>query len=310
METKQIMSLALAIAIGALVFSAALIPAISMATDTEDTFTNEGLRYIKATSEDTYTLVWDPATPGKATVNDEDYTIWSPGDGNKSISIVMVPDSGIVRYNINSSGVIIAIQIVGLGVLSVTDGFSLTYESGTYSITNGTQTITGTSDNIYAIGNGEYVLKNPNDRSFLIEDSEVFGMGVTTVLAWNNGFQIEGDNFQIDGDTDNIEVSTFNEGSSTFVITNVADDLTVVNNYVDLYTLNKVTFTVTGTPTEGDPVTVNATYSYFLVPYEVTAELTIHADGPTRAILGMIPIIAVLGLLVGIVTIGYMKFRN
>lgn len=300
MEIKTIITVVIAGMLGALVFGV-MLPIFAETTSADTTFTNEGLPYIRATAEDNYRLVWDPATPEKATVNEEEYIIWKTGDGTKNISLIMIPDKGIIRYNMGSNGVLNSNQVVGLGTLNATNGFTFSYSNGTYTITNESQTITGTSTEIYAIGNGgNYVLKNPTDRSYLVENSEIFGMGVTNVIAWNNGFQIEGDNFQIDGEIDNIEVSTFSTGTATFTITNVADDLQMVNGYNGLYTLNKATFTTTGTPAEGDPVTVNATYNYFLVPAEVTAEKTNHPNGATTALMNLLPILIGIGLVIGI----------
>lgn len=303
MDNKIVM-ISIAAVIGIIVLGSVLMPILDDSTATTDTFTNEGyLPYLKITSNDSYSMSFDVSSPNKATVNGEEYTIWKDGDGNRNISIIMIPDVGIVRYNHGPNAAdFVSVQGIGFGLTN--GSFSFTYENGSYTMTYGTTTQTNTADVIYAIGNGgSFVLKNSNEKSYVVEDSEIFGMGVTTVLAWNNGFQIEGSNFQMEGNADNIDISTFSTGTASFEISNVADDLTAVSGHEELFTISKVTFTATGTPLSGDPVSVDATYSYFLVPNEVTAERSVHFTDGQNAIFAAMPVMIILAILLGVVAL-------
>lgn len=275
------------------------------------TFTNEGyLRFTEIDDTESYVMSWDVATFEKATVNGEDYTIY-PDISNRinNVSIFMIPNVGIIRFNTTGGG-FASNQVVGLGALNVNAGFEISLNEGTYTITNDqNSTLTGSYTTAYCLDpEGEYVLKLPSENAFVTDNSKVFGMGVTNVLAWNNGFQVEGDNFQINGDVESIEVSTFSTGSASFSVTNVADDLTAVNHYENLYTINKITFTTTGTPVSGDPVTVNATYNYFLVPYKVTAE----PDNPDtfKNMVRIVPLIALVALVAAAAGMIYFKGKE
>ena len=303
MEKTNLLTLVVTLTVGIILAGSLLMPVLSDATTTERTFTNDGKSYIKTDSNGIYTLTWDPADPENAIVNGESFTIWSPEDGTKNISIVMIPEIGILRYNHGpNAGDFISIQAVGFAY-SFTQSFTLTYENGTYTFVGAT-TVTGTSDAIYAIGpNGDFVLKNPTDAAYVNPDSEIIGMGVTTVTFWNNGFQVS-------GTADDIEVYVYNLGSGTsaIVTSDVESDYTVLSKYLDLSTIKQVTFTATATPTEGDPVVKDCTYNYFLVPYNVTAELSQHLDPAEITLLNALPILIIIGLVLA--GVGAIFIRN
>lgn len=294
----KIVGVALAAFVSLVVLAAVLMPILDDATATHETFTNDGKSYIKTTSEGKYTLTWDPADPNNAVVNGESFPIWSPGDGVKNISILMIPEIGIMRYNHGSGeSDFVSIQAVGFA-FSFTQSFTFTYENGAYSIVGAT-TVTGTSDEVYAIGpNGDFVLKNPTDAAYVNPDSEIIGMGVTTVTFWNNGFQVS-------GSADDVEVYVYNLGTGTtaIVTSDVDSDYAPVSGYVDLSTLKQVTFTATATPTEGDPVVKDCTYNYFLVPHEVTAELSQHLSGNQIELLDVIPVLVIVAILLGVIAL-------
>lgn len=297
MDNKIVM-ISIAAVIGIIVLGSVLMPILDDATATTDKFTNDGKSYIKTTSEGKYTLTWDPTDPNNAVVNGGSFPIWSPGDGVKNISILMIPEVGIMRYNHGAGeSDFVSIQAVGFA-FSFTQSFTFTYENGAYSIVGAT-TVTGTSDEVYAIGpNGDFVLKNPTDAAYVNPDSEIIGMGVTTVTFWNNGFQVS-------GSADDVEVYVYNLGSGTtaIVTSDVDSDYAPVSEYVDLSTIKQVTFTATATPTEGDPVVKDCTYNYFLVPHEVTAERAQHFSDGQIAIFAAIPVMIILAVLLGVVAL-------
>lgn len=319
METKQIMSLALAIAIGALVFSAALIPAISMATDTEDTLTNKG--YFKMSyfdSSDSHTISWTYENPSTLTVDGEDMEI---GFKVKNSNVTIVADTNwLLRYYTDGNGAGRAIRYIpstGNTVDALSDSthtISLALSGGTLSGTIAGTSVSSTYTEAYVISeDGEYVMKNANEPAFIKGDSQIFGFGMTALNTSTGVQPSPGTGFKFTGDYDDGVTGSVWRGSVNTSITDINVNVTPVNGYVDLYTFESITATAELTETVSEETVVTETeltYNYVILPAEVTAELAIHADGPTRAILGMIPIIAVLGLLIGIVTIGYIKFRN
>lgn len=299
---KKIIMISISAALVVIVLAGVLMPVLDDATATQDTFINDGYaRYTEIGANESYTMSWDSTTPEKVTVNGDDYEIWKNGDGNRNISILMVPDHGIVRYNHGSSAYA-STQIIGLGTLAISDSYTVTLDNGTYTITNSANTsVTGTFTTAYIVDpDGEYILKNSNERAYLVSgstiiaDSSLIAMGVTTVTSWSNGFQITGTLADYD-------VEVFNPAVNTFVISDVADDRQTVTGYNDLYTLSKITFNVTDS-NDAD-IDVDATYSYFLVPYEVTAERAVHFTDGQNAIFGAIPIMLIAALLVGIVAL-------
>lgn len=299
MEIKTYVLMAVSVITAAVVFGACL-PVFADTTQANDTFTNEGyLRYTEIDATESYTMSWDITTPEKVTVNGDDYEIWKNGDGTRNISILMVPDHGIVRYN-HASSVYVATQVIGLGTLSLGNSYTVTLNNGTYTVTDAENTsITGTFTTAYILDpDGEYILKNSSDRAYLVSgstiiaDSSFIAMGVTTVTSWNNGFQITGTLADYD-------VEVFNPAVNTFVISDIADDKKEVNGYNDLYTLSKITFNVTDS-NDAD-IDVDATYSYFLVPYEVTAERSVHPEGATLTLMELLPVLIGAGLLIGVV---------
>lgn len=314
METKQIMSLALAIAIGALVFSAALIPAISMATDTEDTFTNEGYYTMdKVASDSDFVLTMNYGSPiidisGKTIdmsqaglTTGKAYTIMG---GDNFVLRYMPATTPYVQYFGDQSVTPTFLTAVSAGskvTVTVSDGSIVFASTDTSYSTPATLTL---SENTYCInpeGKGAYTMKKADNTAYIVKDTDIIVLdGITSLATTDVGIFATG---TIDGDLD---ASTF-RGTTTYDVSfrDFEYTTTAVNGYEDLVKLEKVEFVATQNSTDYD-----VTYSYFIVPTEVTAELSIHADSTTRAILNMIPIIAVLGLLIGIVTVGYMKFRN
>ena len=312
MNVRNIIMISITVAIGAVILAGVLVPAVAQGVKTEETFSNvtdKSIPFMKITDDDTYTMTWTESKPYVLTVNGEDITIWTPGDGNKNISIFEIPEVGIIRYNMGNNGTVqnTIYQIVGPSVtITPKANLTVTATNGTISIQSGTNTAyTTTADVVYGVGDGDFVLKQPTQNAYMTTDSEYFGMGVTEVSAWNDGFQIEG---TIEGTIeDGPTVSLFAHAVDNVTVSNETAVYDTVSGYTDLYTLSKITFTAT--TTAEDPTSVNATYNYFLVPAEVTAELSIHADGPTRTILSMIPIFVALGLIVAIASVVYVRNR-
>lgn len=307
----KIPMVAISAAIVVIVLAAVLMPVLGDATTTEDTFSNvtdKTIPFMKITNEDTYTMTWTESKPYVLTVNGEDITIWKTGDGNKNISIFEIPGVGIIRYNMGTNGTVqnTIYQIVGPTVqITAKANLTVSATNGAISIQSGTNTAyTTTADVVYGVGNGDFVLKQPTQDAYMTADSEYFGMGVTEVSAWNDGFQIEG---TIEGTIENgPTVSLFAHAVDNVTVSDEAAVYSEVSGYVGLYKLSKVTFTAT--TTDESPSSVSATYNYFLVPTEVTAERAQHLAPNEIAILGAIPALIIVALLIGVLAI-FMRSR-
>ena len=128
-----------------------------------------------------------------------------------------------------------------------------------------------------------------HERDDFFVASDLFAEGVTTVNGyWGNVIKIAGDISSVTID--------YVLGGQTVTFSNEEIVKAPVKNHNNLYLLDKITFTATGS--NGDTA---VTYSYFLVPYEVTAERTISMDGPLGVLVGVIPLLMVAGLVTGAV---------
>lgn len=298
MNTKQIISIALVVAVGAMVFSAVLIPAVSMATDTEDTFTNNGFFYVDSVAEgNSINYRYENST---LYINGEQFG--TPVDNTYSGLTVMYTENLNIRYD----GTMKMRGILGNHNAQY---LNLTVSAGTitgeWQSTGDTPSQVSTTYTIFygivADKSERVMCKSPQ---YVNEDSFISASGITQIASTTWAI-VNIDGSIADGLTINLHKDSNGTVLDTFTVKDYTIDYSEVSGYEDLYQINKIDITVTDGENDYDMV-----YTIFTVPAEVTAELSIHADAPTRAILNMIPILAVLGLLVGIIGIGYMKFRN
>ena len=125
------------------------------------------------------------------------------------------------------------------------------------------------------------------------DDSFFMGVGITSgsssigIVGLNVSGSIE----------DDVTINAWRGTGLTF--TNVVIVEEPVSSHINLYSLDKITFTATN---ENDD-SLDITYSYFIVPYEVTAEKAQHLSDPMNAILNVIPIIIIVAVLLGVVAI-------
>lgn len=319
METKQIMSLALGVALCALVLSAALIPAISMATDTEDTFTNEG--YFRMSQYDdttSHVVKWTYEKPTVITVDDEDVVI---GYNLPSGQVTVVANSNwLLRMYYTSQGNVAGVAFLygasGTKTATVENSqtATLTLTEGSASVVCGNYSGTHAYSIVYLPANdGTFTMTRLNEDNYINGDSPIYGFGLTRINTSTGIMGSPGDGFAFAGSYDDGITGSVWRGGDSATVSDCVCNVTKVNSYTDLYRFNQIDAVATLTETiDDETITTNTdlVYNIVIIPYQVTSELSIHADGPTRAILNMIPIIAVLGILIGIVAVGYIKFRN
>lgn len=303
MDPKRIVMLVVGASVMVLIFSAILVPIINDATETERTFTNAGYFTMdKYTPDEDITVSWDHSDPDVVTVGDETIDITAPI--GKWVSIV-VGDNWYFRY-IHTNADVREVQMSYGGVATITASTSnekdLTLECSEGTAT-GTVYAAGVAETpktasyteLYVISkNGEYyIMKDSDAASTMLKDSKFIGVGQTFLSGGASIIKVEGS--IDDGATVTIVGSTV---TATVDTDTISVNATPKSGYIDCYDLSSITFDVT---TSGG--TTHATYSYFIVPAEVTAELAVHPDSATNALLSAIPIIAMVGIVLAVVSV-------
>ena len=294
-------------AVGVLVFASLLIPIVNEASATNATFTNEGYySLVKIDDTTDATIIWDASNPTVFNINGSDIDLTATGR-----LTILGSDKICVRYSTASN----THQIQVFGSYGGVQGYKAANESSgdvaTITIHAGVVSVAISNEAAkdFDLGNDAYlltadtttadyvaVMKITTEKAYLLKDSEIVICGISVANSRTEGIGVFAKGTMGDG----ITFSTFYVGSNytgdvTFTdITTYAEEM---NGYKDLYALEKYTATIN----YNGGSTSNATYSYFIVPAEVVAEKTVHADDSTRAIIGVIPIIVIVGLVAAIV---------
>ena len=210
---------------------------------------------------------------------------------------------------LNAEGILILFYAAEAG-----DKATITLASGTVNFaSNGTsplnRTVTDIGDDAYIINadnSGEFtvVMKKANTQAYVLNDSVIRFMGVS-VAAGPNGIALYGIGSLDDGMT--LSTIYTNTTVSDVTYSDPVPTDTAVNGFNDLYSLDKYTFTISYSD-NGTPKTFDATYSYFLVPAEVTAERTQHLDEAEIALVNALPILIIIGLV--LTGVGAIFIRN
>ena len=275
-----------------------LIPVVSDSSATT-TFSNLGGAYYEidlVEEGDIYTFEWDHTEPTKAKVNGEIVDLY-PGT-----TLFYMKDQALIRYGLDATGYYLQAvpgTTIYCFVQSAGDNegdFVANWANNSfeaickYSASND-RTSTLETTEMYAVSNnGDYILKKPGYSAYILDDSPIFGMGLTSLDGvWSNEFQIS-------GTKDLMQVSSIN--APTYTLGDVNVETNSINGYVGLNTFDNVSFTATNTTTG---TVAPLTYNYVIVPKEVTAEKTIHADGATLSLISIIPLLVLTGLVIGVV---------
>lgn len=301
MDPKRIVMLVVGASVMVLIFSAILVPIINDATTTEKEFVNDGYFKMSEITDDTNTtIVWNYTEPTKLNINGEAINVDIPI--GLRVSIVGA-DSTIIRY-FHPTADNWGIQMyssAGYVQGSVSDSTNITVSINnmTISADNGNSTKSIGITQGYAIDpNGLWIMKDTNAPAYIHKnDSVMILAGITNIAgAGDTGVYAEGTI------NDGLEFTYVPTSSSTPTVTfgEVTFNYSDVSGYNDLVSLSSCVFDITNNGTTG-----TATYSYFIVPATVTAEITIHADDATRALLNAIPIIAMIGIVLAVVGLAF-----
>lgn len=303
MNTKPIVAVAIALTVGIVTFSGVLIPAIESGVNTEDTFTNTGLIYASELNEDTtMSMSWDHTKPNILTVDGEDMVIPS---ATWPVSVAF-SESWVIRVFPESNGYIQLVDATsGYPTLAATvsqgSDMSIEINSGTLSATVGTTTKTNQiTTGLVIDDNGNYVLKKSTDSAYILSNSIVYCAGYTSRGLSDSINLVNIFTFSVD---EGIDIWSSYPPSITHTET---IDNTEIHSHIDLYSFKSITMEIEDT----DEHTGTAVYSQVYVPAEVTAEKSIHADASTILLFQTIPVFIVLGMIVAVVGVLYMKTRR
>lgn len=301
MEKMNALTLIITLVVGVILTGALLGPVIGEATATEKTFTNPGVFNYGSFSEDgAYTMEY---TKGDSsfTINTEETELAL--NVNSSVSVV-ASDNVLVRYGHDNSGYfcqIVGMREVGTEYYTTPDSFTVTLDDNLINIAFTTEGSTNTLKfeytDMYALvpSESEAVLKVATDAVYIKGDSPLYASGLTNIASWHNIIHFEG-NY-----TDGITITCPNLDNVTF--DNITWNIEAVDGYIDLYKLTSVEFDA-----HYDGNTVHATYSYFAVPSEVTAELSNHLTPGQISLMSAIPVMVIMALLM--VAIGAIALRR
>ena len=303
MEIKPAM-VAIAAFIVVVVLGAVLMPVLDDATTTEDKFTNEG--YFKVStydisSSDTLLIKWDHTAPNQMTVNGEVVALPTATD-SVTYTVVGTSDNTLLRYQNNPSSTVMQAYGGANWSCSTTNGYDMTFSitGSTATITstqnvNSPTTLTLTGTVYYANVTGDYVMKKSNVSAYLNGDSDVYGIG-TSVISGTGGKVTKLSGSIDDGFTGAVVYPT-----SGYTSGDVTATYSQVSDHLDLYSLEKCTWVVT----DSNSVETTITYSYFIVPSEVTAERSVHLSANENAILLVIPALVIIAILIGILAVAF-----
>ena len=301
MEKMNALTLIITLVVGVILTGALLGPVIGEATATEKTFTNPGVFNYGTFSEgDSYTMEY---TKGDSsfTVNDVETELTL--SVNSSVSVV-ASDNVLIRYGHDNSGYfsqIVGVRDGGSEYFTTPDSFTLTINNDQLNVSfvsgGSTNTLVFNYTDMYALvpSESEAVLKVATDTAYIKGNSPLYASGLTTIDSWHNIIHFEG-NYN-----DGITITCPNLEGVTF--DNITWNIEAVDGYIDLYKLTSVEFDA-----HYNGNTVHATYSYFAVPSEVTAELSNHLTPGQISLMSAIPVMVIVALLM--VAIGGIALRR
>lgn len=301
-DIKKLMTAIIGAAVGLIILASLLVPVLSIYTKTTDTFTNESYYCMDKIGNSTdITITWKIADPSVVNVNGTniDMSGFPTGRGYTLVG----SDSLIVRYTVVGGGVVY-IEMLGDYYTQINStvsdatkatitvsGMTVTYLDDRTSPVTHTYNITGDS---YCIipGDGPYteIMKDGSVPAYVLADTEIYLIGTT--LA-NPTIGVYGYGSIDDGIT--LETAYKPNSVTTVSYSNVVTTATAVNNYKDLYSLEKFEFTI-----DYDGNTMDSTYTYFVVPAKVTAERAYHFNATEIDLLNIAPMLLIIAIALGL----------
>lgn len=303
METKKIVMGVISVAVAIIVLMS-MIPIFTDAGASEDTFSNVGYYDMVYSEAEELTFEWDHTNPYQVTIDGEIVTL---PQSDFTAKTILCGDSWVLRYAYEGT-LKTFVQFYGsigsqvVASVSAETDMTVTCSNGSVSVANTAatpDTFSTTYTHLYVVSDdGNLVMKDANTPAYLNGDSEIVAVGLSKVGTTPScGISITG---TID---DGFTWEVFRGSGITF--TDEAADYSEVSGYLDLYSLSK--FTATATNSTGSS---NLTYSYFIVPAEVTAERSAHASPVESTLIGLIPLLMMVGIMLTAVGLFIAKYRK
>lgn len=287
MDVNNTIGATISIFIVVVLMGSLLIPILDDVTTTSGTFDNEDFarhEMAELQSGDEWTR-----TDGVWYYNGEELTSNTSGSAGviftDNLTIREIGNIRGVGYktaaNSTNSVDVVAVDESTLG-LSIND--STTYVTFTYGFG--------------AVLDGDYIMKDYGKTAYVLEDTDMYITGVTAIDSSDNATEVLcviagsiGDGFTVN--VSNVKNSTVED----ITVGTVTVNATPVDGYVDLYLFDSIEFTISGTQDDTE-VSTDATYSTFVMPKVVTAELSEHLGTAEIGLIMVIPILLILAVVV------------
>lgn len=301
MEKMNALTLIITLVVGVILTGALLGPVVKDATQTTTTFSNEGYYEMTYDERDEVTILWEYSSPYQLKVNDVVVPIPEENFSSSMRKTVLMGDDFILRTNKGGGYPLLQFTNPTKSVYSDSSpdspkDMTIVCSNGSYTVTAGTNTATGTYTELYTVSNdGEYVMKYTDQPAYVLGDSEFVAMGTSSLAGNTVGIKITGTY------DDGADVSVWQ--GEDWVFSNIAVNATEVSGYNNLYKLTTITADATLDENSG-----SITYSYFLVPSKVTAELSQHLSPGEISLVGAIPILVIVAILMA--AIGAIALRR
>lgn len=274
---NKVVGITIAVMVSVALIGGLLVPIVNNAIATSDTYINEGYFFMdKYDSTTNLSITWNYDNPDEFIVNG---AVVKYENANLFVSVIISKEFAV---RVTADGLSLAYYGSGssFSANESNPNFSLTYEGGVCTASNGTTEKSTNTAWLFCISNdGDYVMKKSNESVYLNENSEILANGITY-------FGSAGAQTVIYGDW----MDPTHEAAST--ITDFTVNYEKIDSHVDLYTLSSYTFDMTR-----EDVTQAVTYSYFVVPYEVTADRVVPMDPVAAGVLTVAPIIVITSIL-------------
>lgn len=306
---NKILSLCVTLVVGVVLAGSLLAPILNDVTTTHKTFENAGYYTYDAITEETSTVItWDPTTPNTFTIGDVALDL----SGSPSDTTIIGSENFSCRYyyNNNSRG----FRVYGIEGYNQFNTINNASAPITITVTNSSMDIDAASDKSYEMGghgfilntagNGPLTLKKSDESAYILGESDIYLCGTTAVTG--SGTDDVVGVFGYGSLDDGLTLSSFygNTDPNAVSFGEVEATYEAVAGYEDLFKIEKFEFPITQ-----NEATVSAVYSYFVVPTEVTAELSQHLTSGQNALLGAIPILVIVSLVLAAVGMIYVS-RN
>lgn len=303
---NKIIGLVITALVSVIVLAAVLIPTINDATTTHETFKNEGYYRMSAFEHDgtDYTITWAIEKPTIFVINDVEYNMAEILTVTNQYFTMFASDGAYMRVsNKGTDAVVVQCHnstgnpMLAFDSSSTTmQSMSITIDEDSIDVTRVTDSSITTSANysewIYVFDpDGNYMMKDKDKAAYVADEDIIILAGVTNVqTSPATPVGVYGH-----GTIDNLVIESGYPDDDT-VYSNIVINSAAVSGYVKLNTVGDITFDMTR-----DGTTTAATYSYYLVPVEVTAERSQHLSPAEIEILDILPVFIIIAVLIAAV---------